>query len=65
LLADVGWDRARIDAVVAKRITTRVALGSPVPAYVVYMTAVPQPDGSIAYLKDPYKLDAALAAKLG
>ena len=64
LLADVGWDRARIDAVVAKRITTRVALGSPVPAYVVYMTAVPQPDGSIAYLKDPYKLDAALAAKL-
>jgi len=64
LLADVGWDRARIDAVLAKRITTRVALSSPLPAYVVYMTAVPQSDGTIAYLKDPYKLDAALAEKL-
>jgi murein L,D-transpeptidase YcbB/YkuD len=64
LLANVGWDRARIDAVVASRVTTRVALSAPLPVYVVYVTAVPQPDGSIAYLKDPYKLDAALAAKL-
>ena len=64
LLADVGWDRARIDAVVASRVTTRIALASPLPVYVVYMTAVPQVDGTVAYLKDPYKLDAALAAKL-
>jgi murein L,D-transpeptidase YcbB/YkuD len=64
LLAKVGWDRPRMDAVVATRITTRVALSSPLPVYVVYMTAVPQPDGTIAYLKDPYKLDAALVAKL-
>jgi murein L,D-transpeptidase YcbB/YkuD len=64
LLANVGWDRARIDAVVASRVTTRVALSAPLPVYVVYVTAVPQPDGSIAYLKDPYKLDAALAVKL-
>jgi murein L,D-transpeptidase YcbB/YkuD len=64
LLANVGWDRVRIDAVVASRVTTRVAWSAPLPVYVVYITAVPQPDGSIAYLKDPYKLDAALAAKL-
>jgi murein L,D-transpeptidase YcbB/YkuD len=64
LLAGVGWDRVKIDAVVASRVTTRVALKTPLPVYVVYMTAVPQPDGSVAYLKDPYKLDATLTAKL-
>ncbi len=64
LLAPVGWDRARIDATVASRVTTHVKLAAPLPVYVVYMTAVPQPDGTIAYLKDPYKLDATLAAKL-
>lgn len=64
LLAQVGWDRARIDAVVASPVTTRAALAAPLPVYVVYMTAIPQPDGTILYLKDPYKLDGALAAKL-
>nr|WP_166178988.1 L,D-transpeptidase family protein [Altererythrobacter segetis] len=64
LLAKAGWDRARIDAVVASRVTTRVALDAPLPVYVVYMTAVPQPDGSVRYLKDPYKQDALIAAKL-
>jgi murein L,D-transpeptidase YcbB/YkuD len=64
LLANVGWNRTRIDSVVASRVTTRVPLSAPLPAYVVYLTAVPQPDGGIAYLKDPYKLDATLAAKL-
>jgi murein L,D-transpeptidase YcbB/YkuD len=64
LLAGVGWNRARIDATVASRATTRVVLPSPLPVYVVYMTAVAQPDGKMAYLKDPYKLDATLVAKL-
>lgn len=64
LLANVGWDRARIDAVVASHVTTRIGLSSPLPVYVVYMTAVPQSDGSVLYLKDPYKLDAVVAAKL-
>jgi murein L,D-transpeptidase YcbB/YkuD len=64
LLADVGWNRSKIDAVVASRVTTRVGLKTPLPAYVVYMTAVPQADGSITYLKDPYKLDGAVAAQL-
>jgi len=64
LLADVGWNRARIDSVVASRVTTRVGLSAPLPAYIVYLTAVPQADGGVLYLKDPYKLDAAVAAKL-
>jgi murein L,D-transpeptidase YcbB/YkuD len=64
LLANVGWDRGRIDAVVASRVTTRVGLRSPLPVYVVYITAVPQADGSVLYLKDPYRLDGAVAAQL-
>jgi murein L,D-transpeptidase YcbB/YkuD len=64
LLAGTGWNRSRIDAVVASQVTTRVALPAPLPAYVVYMTAVPQADGTIAYYKDAYKLDAALVGKL-
>jgi murein L,D-transpeptidase YcbB/YkuD len=64
LLANVGWDRARIDAVVASRVTTRVALSAPLPVYVVYITAVPQADGSILYLKDPYRLDGPVVAQL-
>lgn len=64
LLGNVGWSRARIDGVVASGVTTRVALRTSLPVYVVYLTAVPQPGGSILYLKDPYKLDAGLAARL-
>lgn len=64
LLAKVGWDRARIDSVVASRVTTHVALDTPLPVYVVYLTAVPQADGSVQYLKDMYKRDAELAPLL-
>jgi murein L,D-transpeptidase YcbB/YkuD len=64
LLVNTGWNRARIDAVVASRVTTRIPLNAPLRAYVVYMTAAPQADGTVAYFKDPYKLDAALVAKL-
>jgi len=64
LLANAGWDRRRIDAAVASRTTRRVALSTPLPVYVVYMTAVPQADGSVLYLKDPYTQDAPVVAQL-
>jgi murein L,D-transpeptidase YcbB/YkuD len=64
LLANVGWGRARIDAAVASRTTTRVGLSAPLPAYIVYLTAVPQANGDVPYLKDPYGLDRSLLAKL-
>jgi len=64
LLDNPFWDRKHIDAVVATRATTRVPLDRSVPVYVVYMTAVPQADGSVLYLKDPYKRDPEVAALL-
>ena len=64
LLAGSDWDRARIDAAVATLETTRADLAQHVPVYVIYMTAAVQPDGSVVYLKDPYKLDGPLVARL-
>lgn len=64
LLGGTGWDRAEIDATVAGRRTTRVPLGSTVPIYVTYITAVANPDGTVHFLKDVYGYDSYLAAKL-
>jgi murein L,D-transpeptidase YcbB/YkuD len=64
LLRDAGWTRSMIDDGITTLETKRVALISPVPVHVVYLTAVARPDGSIEYLGDPYSLDAALIAKL-
>ena len=64
LLQGTEWGRARIDGGVAARLTKRVPLSSGVPVYVVYMTAVAGPDGTVRFLDDPYRLDAAIAAQL-
>lgn len=64
LLADAGWDRARIDRVVAERRTTRVPLPAGVPIYIVYLTTVVSADGSVRYLDDPYNLDGGLAQRV-
>ena len=64
LLADPAWNRAAVDNVVFGGRTTRVPLASPVPVYVVYMTAVAGPNGEVQYFEDPYGLDRALLAHL-
>lgn len=64
LLGDPEWTRASIDAVVAEGQTRRVALNAPVPVYAVYLTAVADADGTVRYLDDPYRLDAAIDARL-
>lgn len=64
LLQDAGWSRSQIDDGVAARQTKRLPLASPIPVYVVYMTAVAGPDGTVRFLDDPYRLDAAIAAQL-
>jgi murein L,D-transpeptidase YcbB/YkuD len=59
-----GWDRARIDSVVATKKTATVALAIPVPIYVVYLTARAAADGSIITYPDVYGRDAAVVAAL-
>lgn len=52
-----GWDRARIDEVIAsgERINARIA--NPVPCYWVYITAWATPDGGVQFRDDIYNKD--------
>lgn len=60
-----GWDRARIDAALATGLETRAVLAMSVPIHIVYLTAFPAADHSIAYSPDIYGRNATLLAALG
>jgi L,D-transpeptidase YcbB len=59
-----GWDRSRIDAAVASGERTRVNLTSPLRVHLLYLTALPQSDGSVRYVADLYGHDARVLAAL-
>lgn len=44
--------------------TTRLTVPDPVPVYMLYWTAIPQSDGTVAFRPDRYGRDAKLIAKL-
>jgi murein L,D-transpeptidase YcbB/YkuD len=60
LLADQGWDRARIDEVLASRKTTRVILETPMTVMLLYFTARVDDDGTVQFRRDVYDRDSAL-----
>jgi L,D-transpeptidase YcbB len=65
LLADnPGWDRARIEAVLAGGETRRVFLQRPMPVRLLYRTADLGADGSIHFRADIYDRDGPLLAAL-
>lgn len=64
LLAAAGWDRARVDAVVAEGKTTPANLTQPVPVYIAYFTAAAEDDGEIATFPDVYGRDVPIVASL-
>ena len=55
-----GWDRARIDAVLASGKRTVVNLDQPLPVHIVYSTAWVAEDGSIRFAVDFYNRDEKL-----
>jgi murein L,D-transpeptidase YcbB/YkuD len=57
LLADQGWDRARIDKAVASKKNTRVNLENPIPVLLLYWTAEVDEDGAAYFRKDVYNRD--------
>lgn len=64
LLRDVpGWDRAKIDAVIAAGQTETVFLPRPLPVLLVYLTAEFY-DGQILFKNDIYERDAPLLEAL-
>lgn len=64
VLEGTGWDRARIDAVVATDTPTEVRLAAPLPVHLVYRTAALDAGGRVRLIADPYSRDPALVAAL-
>jgi L,D-transpeptidase YcbB len=58
-----GWDRARIDDIVATNRTTRVNLEKPLPILIQYST-VAATEGEVTFRTDMYRRDAKLLAAL-
>ncbi len=60
LLKDQGWDRARIDQVVASKKNTRVNLENPIAVMLLYWTAEADEDGTVFFRKDVYNRDVPI-----
>lgn len=64
LLADQGYDRARLEAIRDTGERTVVKLERPIPVHITYLTAWMNKDGSTHFRKDIYKRDAVLLKAL-
>jgi murein L,D-transpeptidase YcbB/YkuD len=60
LLEDQGWDRARIDEVVASKKLTRVNLENPITVMLLYWTAEVDEEGTVHFRNDVYDRDAPI-----
>lgn len=52
-----GWDRAKIDQVIASGERINARISNPVPCYWVYVTAWATPDGGVQFRDDIYNKD--------
>jgi murein L,D-transpeptidase YcbB/YkuD len=59
-----GWDRQRIDEVIASGETTTVRMREPMPVLLLYWTADVTPDGVVRFFADVYGRDPDLARAL-
>jgi murein L,D-transpeptidase YcbB/YkuD len=59
-----GWDRERIDAIIASGETTTVRMSEPLPILLLYWTAEVTPDGVVKFFSDIYGRDPDLARAL-
>jgi hypothetical protein len=59
-----AWTEERIREAMNGDETLRVSLRKPIPAWILYETAVIQKDGEVYFLKDIYGNDAALDSAL-
>ncbi len=63
LLKSQGWDKARIDEVIASKETTRASLETSIPIIIGYWTVDYEGD-EVRFLNDVYERDAKLIAAL-
>lgn len=59
LLAEQGWDAARLEQALATRRTRRIELADPVPVFLDYRTVDLDSDGRLRFLPDLYAHDRA------
>lgn len=59
LLAQQGWDEARMQAAIDAGVTQRVALQQSMPIVVTYLTAFADTEGGVQFRDDAYGWDAA------
>jgi murein L,D-transpeptidase YcbB/YkuD len=64
LSQEPGWDRARVDQLVASGERRTVNLSKALDVFVLYGTAVADPDGTVRFFRDIYRHDQRLADAL-
>jgi murein L,D-transpeptidase YcbB/YkuD len=60
LLADQGWDRARIERVIESEKMTTVTLDEPMAVFLLYWTAQVRSDGTVEFREDIYNRDGKI-----
>lgn len=64
LKQEQGWDRKRVDELVAKGNRQQVTLSQALDVYVLYVTAVADQEGTVSFFRDVYGHDARLTQAL-
>ena len=64
VLADTAWDQAAIEDAIDTGATQTIALTSPLPIYVLYVTAAADSTGAVRYADDIYGRDVAVVRAL-
>jgi L,D-transpeptidase YcbB len=66
LLRDTpGWDRQTMEAAIASRVNTPIAVTNPVPVHFVYVSAWSTGDGVVHLRDDIYEMDGQAALSIG
>jgi murein L,D-transpeptidase YcbB/YkuD len=63
-LGDAAWDQAAIEAAIDNGATQTIALASPLPIYVLYVTAAADSIVEVRYADDIYGRDVAILRAL-
>jgi murein L,D-transpeptidase YcbB/YkuD len=64
LTGDLVEGREQLDEAIATGTTQKIELSKPLPVYMLYWTAVADPDGGIGFRPDRYDRDSRLLALL-
>ncbi|WP_286293029.1 L,D-transpeptidase family protein [Methylomarinovum tepidoasis] len=60
-----GWDRQRIEALLAQGETRPIVLERPMPIYLLYLTAAVDAEGQVEFRPDLYRRDGEVLRALG